>query len=67
MNTERMLTVDELARRLAVGAERVRELARTGAIPSMRVGKTLRFDWAEVRDALRAQAVAGAAPQERAS
>jgi excisionase family DNA binding protein len=49
---DKMLTVAELARRLDVGQEKVRELARDGRIPFLRVGKTMRFEWAAVRAAL---------------
>ncbi len=49
----RLLTTDELARRLHVGSAKIRDLARAGRIPSIRVGKALRFDWREVVTALR--------------
>ncbi len=50
----RLLTADELSRRLNVGAAMVRDLERTGRIPSIRLGpKTVRFDFAEVVEALR--------------
>lgn len=59
MNTtpEKLLTVQELARRLDVGQDKVRDLARCGRIPSVQVGANgLRFDWREVIEALRAPA-----------
>ena len=50
----RLLTADELARRLNVGSAMVRDLERTRRIPSIRLGpKTVRFDFAEVVEALR--------------
>jgi excisionase family DNA binding protein len=69
MNTipDKLLTAEELARRLNVGQDKVRGLARTGHIPSVQVGKHgLRFDWHDVLETLR---VAGAAVnrQEQAS
>lgn len=51
--TTQMLTVDELALRLAVGANTVRCLVRDNRIPHLRVGKSLRFIWEEVVAALR--------------
>jgi excisionase family DNA binding protein len=62
MDREKLLTVDELARRLDIGHEKVRELAREGRIPCLHVGKTMRFVWAEVCDALRPKAAT--APRE---
>jgi excisionase family DNA binding protein len=60
-NDEKLLRTRELARRLAVGQDKVRDMAREGLIPSVRVGANgLRFDWDEVIAALRANG-----PQER--
>jgi len=52
---EKLLTVEELARRLDVGQDKVRAMAKAGRIPCVEVGaNTRRFDWQEVLAALRA-------------
>lgn len=51
-NTEKLLTVQELARRLDVGRQKVRELARSGSIPFLCVGGAMRFQWGAVVQAL---------------
>jgi excisionase family DNA binding protein len=62
----KLLTTAELARRLDVGQDKIRALAKAGRIPSVQVGANgRRFDWAEVMAALRAEAAAER--QERAS
>ncbi|MEO6594755.1 MAG: hypothetical protein ABIP94_08385 [Planctomycetota bacterium] len=62
----KLLTAAELARRLHVGQDKVRTLAREGHIPSLTVGANgLRFDWHEVLLALRTESVTER--QERAS
>ena len=51
---EALLTTEQLARRLYVGAKMVREMERTGRIPSIRMGpSTVRYDYEEVVAALR--------------
>jgi excisionase family DNA binding protein len=56
-NEERLLTTRELARRLAVGQGKVRNMARDGRIPGVRLDASgWRFDLAEVLAALRAEA-----------
>ena len=63
---EKLLTVQELARRLDVGQDKVRDLARSGRIPFVQVSRNgLRFVWDDVLQALRAEAAAER--QERAS
>jgi excisionase family DNA binding protein len=57
VNEERLLTTRELARRLAVGQGKVRNMARDGRIPGVRLDSSgWRFDLAEVLAALRAEA-----------
>ncbi|MCA8976778.1 MAG: helix-turn-helix domain-containing protein [Planctomycetes bacterium] len=51
--TERLLTADELARRLQCGTPKVRQLERAGAIPSVRIGASIRFEWGAVLRSLR--------------
>ena len=46
------LTVNEMAERLRVNHQTVRNLAGHGRIPYVRVGKVLRFDPVEVEKAL---------------
>lgn len=41
--SERLMTVDEVADILRVNRLRVYELARTGVIPSVRMGRQVRF------------------------
>ena len=43
-----LLTAAELASVLRIGQETVRQLAKSGAIPCLRVGRTFRFDLEEV-------------------
>ena len=45
----RLLTVEEVAEILGVAVRRTYELARTGLLPSVRLGRQVRFD----EDALR--------------
>jgi excisionase family DNA binding protein len=53
-NPERLLTSAEVADLLQVGPDWVERRARRGHIPSIRVGKFVRFVWADVEQALRA-------------
>ena len=54
MTTE-LLTCEELAQRLRLKSATVREWARTGQIPAIRVGpKVIRFDFAKVLSVLEA-------------
>jgi excisionase family DNA binding protein len=52
---EKMLTVAELAVRLATSAQTVYRLAESGRIPYVRLGRQLRFDERQVLDALAAK------------
>lgn len=55
---QKLLTVDELARRLDIGAPKVRQLARAARIPFLSIGRnSLRFEFDKVVEALRAQSV----------
>jgi len=65
-NDEQLLTTADLARRLSIGQDKVRALARDGRIPCIEVdGCGLRFHWHEVESALRGGPgrITGAAPQ----
>jgi excisionase family DNA binding protein len=54
-----ILTVDELAKRLKVKRTFIYEKQRsTNPLPTIRVGRYLRFDWAEVSAWLRANSTA---------
>jgi excisionase family DNA binding protein len=46
--TDRLLTADEVADRLGVPASWVRESARSGAMPCVRLGRYVRFDLDDV-------------------
>lgn len=46
--TERLLTAAEIAERLGVPETWVRESARSGAIPHIRLGRYVRFDLSDV-------------------
>ena len=46
--TERLLDAKEIAERLGVPETWVRESARSGAIPCVRLGRYVRFDLADV-------------------
>jgi len=46
--SERLLDAKEIADRLGVPASWVRESARSGAIPHIRLGRYVRFDLADV-------------------
>jgi len=48
----RFVTAKELATLLSLRLDRVYELARTGRIPSIRIGRAMRFDVDAVRKAL---------------
>jgi excisionase family DNA binding protein len=48
MVTGRLLTAEELAERLSVPARWPLEQARAGAIPHVRLGRYVRFDWDDV-------------------
>jgi len=51
---EKLLTIQELSKRLKVNPETVRRQMRKGIIPSIRIGKQiLRFDYQEVLSALK--------------
>jgi excisionase family DNA binding protein len=52
-------TLDSLAARLGLPKVFLRDLARRGKIPSLRVGRWQRFDEADVRAALRKLAAEG--------
>jgi excisionase family DNA binding protein len=49
----RVLTAIELAELLRVGVTTVHRWARRGVIPSIRVGRVVRFNLHDVREALR--------------
>lgn len=52
------LTAEELAKKLRVKSDTIRELARRGKIPAIRISpKVIRFDPAAVDDALRQRGV----------
>ena len=52
---QHLLTTQELARRLGVSDATVKEWARIGRIPAVRLSrKTIRFDYGAVVDAVRA-------------
>lgn len=40
---ERLLTADEVAQALQVSAHQVRDMARAGALPALKVGREWRF------------------------
>lgn len=43
-----LITAADVAARLGVGKHRVYELARTGALPCVRLGRSMRFDPAAI-------------------
>ena len=51
---ERLVTAADLATHLEVRVGMVYRMARSGRLPSYRIGRRLRFDRVEVRDALKA-------------
>ncbi len=52
-----LITAEQLADRLGISERRVRELARAGRIPEVRISERVRrFEWAEVLEALREDA-----------
>lgn len=46
--SEPLLTAEEVAERLAVPVSWVRSSTRDGAIPHVRLGRYVRYDWADV-------------------
>lgn len=54
MQTQELITITDLARRLKLHPETTRGLYRHGRIPGIRFGhRTLRFDYASVVEALK--------------
>jgi excisionase family DNA binding protein len=49
----RLLTADEISELLQVSASHIYHLAQTGAIPSVRVGRAVRFELGPVLEATR--------------
>jgi excisionase family DNA binding protein len=56
MKEKRSMSIKELAELLGVSTDTVRRAARSGLIPSRREGTAYRFDWENVRQAMRARA-----------
>ncbi len=55
MDTDRLLTINQLAEKLELHPVTVRGLKRRGVIPAIRIGhRTLRFEYDAVIDALKA-------------
>lgn len=55
MDTDRLLTINQLAEKLELHPVTVRGLKRRGVIPAIRIGhRTLRFEYQAVIDALKA-------------
>lgn len=54
-DSDRWITAEELADFLSMPVASVWRLSRLGQIPSYRLGRLMRFDRAEVREALRGQ------------
>ena len=48
-----LLTADQVAQRLGIRLHRTYELAREGQIPSVRIGRTIRFDPVAVEEFIR--------------
>jgi excisionase family DNA binding protein len=60
MTVSELLTVDQLAERLHVRPRTVREWARRGRIPSVRLSaKVVRYEWAAVLAVLRGDCCRG--------
>ena len=53
METQRMLSAEEVAEVLRVSPSTVRRLAASGEIPSSKVGDQYRFDLVEVKEAIK--------------
>lgn len=51
-NTSRMLSIDELAKRLNCHPSTIRRMAKLGRLPALRVGALYRFDFEAVIKAL---------------
>ena len=49
MTIPKLVTVEAVAEALGLSRWRVYELAREGMIPSVRIGRTMRFDEGEIR------------------
>lgn len=57
--TERLLTAEEVADRLAVPVSWVREATRDGRLPHLRLGRYVRYDGAAIARWLQDQAGTG--------
>lgn len=53
--TPRLVTADELAELLTISRSHVYQLAHDGVIPSVKIGRNVRFEVAAVLAALRSQ------------
>lgn|GEM_PF-1597967 len=58
-----LLSTHELAAALGCSVDRVYDMARSGTIPYYVVGKRKKYDLAEVREAIRRQAVSSDSPR----
>ena len=67
LEPRRLLTVRELAPRLRVGVPRLYEMAREGLIPSIRLGRQLRFELTQIERWIDAGGVGFTGRQGRAS
>jgi excisionase family DNA binding protein len=63
----KMLTTYELARCLQLHPDTIRKMAREGIIPSMQIGRKLRFDQAAVVEALTKNGIGGSQRPEPAT
>jgi excisionase family DNA binding protein len=60
---EKLLTIDEVSRRLSVSVSTVRRIVRDGTLPAYRVGGRLRFKLHEVEAYIDAQRIHTADPR----
>jgi excisionase family DNA binding protein len=59
--SDRLLTIEQVAERLAVPPGWVAQSARDGRIPHLRLGRYVRFRWEDIETWLREQAAGGGA------
>lgn len=52
---DEMLTADDVAKRLKITAKQVYALAKTGEMPSFKVGRYVRFCWSDIVAGLKKQ------------
>ncbi len=65
LDPDRLLTINEVAALLHVSRSLLYRLIRTGALPTVRILRALRFRWQDVEDYINTQAAGGRGRRSR--